>query len=165
MKFAAATLLLIGANAQSLGEVLSSAKGIDGFKSVIAKYPAIVSALSAAKGITIFVPRDGAKGISQLAAAVASPPSPGFVEATLTYHVVKGAIPAAKVPSKAFVETLLAAGPYSSVTGGQRVQVGKEGGKVVLQGAAGSPAATVVAADIKFDVSNTKQVDNCSTSY
>jgi uncharacterized surface protein with fasciclin (FAS1) repeats len=153
MKFTSVSLFVLGASAQSLSQVLSSAEGIEGFKTVVAKYPAIVSALSAAKGITIFVPRDGAKGLSDLAAAVASPPSPGFVEATLTYHVVKGAIPAAKVPSKAFVETLLTSGDYSSVTGGQRLQVGKEAGKVVLRGASGSPAATVVAADIKFDVS------------
>lgn len=153
MKISAIPLLIAGVSAQSLTEVLASAKGIEQFKSVVAKYPAIVSTLASAKEITLFVPRDGAKGIKALTAAVVSPPSPGFVEATLTYHVVKAAIPAVKIPQKAFVQTLLSAGPYSAVSGGQRVQITKAGGIVTLQGAAGSPAANVVTANIKFDVS------------
>jgi len=153
MKSFTIALVLGAASAQSLPSVLASAKGIDDIKGVLSDYPAIVQTLAAAKDITIFLPRDGARGMSTLERYNDSPvlkrSAPGLVEATLTYHVVKGVFPAASVPASAFVETLLTNANYSSVTGGQKLQVTKTDGKVAVIGG-GLPASVVAAVSNQF---------------
>ncbi|KAF2396375.1 beta-Ig-H3/fasciclin [Trichodelitschia bisporula] len=146
------TLLLLAAtaSAQSLASVLTN-PAVSELAAVLSAYPAIVKTLSGAKDITILAPANGARGLRQLAgAAKYEKYAPGLTEATLTYHVLKGAIPASAVPANAFVETLLTNGNYSAVTGGQRVQATKKDGKVVFISGGGAKS-TVTAADIKFD--------------
>jgi hypothetical protein len=149
-------LFLAGCNAQSLSSVLAGAKDLSDLKTVLGKYPAIVNTLASAKGITILAPIDGSDGMDRLVSSVegalapiVARTSPGLIESTLTYHVLKGVFPASAIPANAFVETLLTNANYSSVTGGQRVQVSKKNGKVTVTGA-GRPIS-VVKADIKFD--------------
>src|ERR1700761_3547548 len=98
----ALTLLLAGAQAQKLTSVLAGARDLDDIKEVLTKFPAITNTLASAKDITIFLPRNGARGLGYLEAASEGSSlkrsSPSLVEATLTYHVVKGVFPAASVP-------------------------------------------------------------------
>jgi fasciclin domain-containing protein len=141
--------LLFGiTTAQSLTSILGTAKDIDDIKDVLTKYPSIVNTLTATKGITIFLPRDGAKGLSLLSRSSESERAPrGLVENTLTYHVAKGVFPAAALPASAFVETLLTSPQFSGVTGGQRVQVTKKDGKVQVIGG-GAPVNVVAAVSL-----------------
>lgn len=151
MKTEIFTLALLGAaSAQKLTSLLGARSQTGDITDILSNYPAITQALASAKGITIFLPKDGARGLRQLNTGVGRARTTPAIEAALTYHVAKGVFPAAGIPvGTTFVETLLAPGNYSQVTGGQRLKVTKTAKGVTVQGA--GAAARVVTPDIKFD--------------
>lgn len=174
MKSTTASLLFIaGAQGQTLQSLLGT-PGLTQLTAVLGKFPAITNTLANAKDITILAPADGARGIQQLLASTSGQGkafvdrfTPGSVEAALTYRksylstytgdmslqspdVLKGAIPSSAIPANAFVETLLSSGNFSSVTGGQRIQVQKTASGVTFTSALGAKSK-VTKADIKFN--------------
>jgi len=127
--------------AQSLTEVLSSHNGTLGtLNQLLSSQPEIVKALGSVKNITILAPSDAAfqKLLGDPAVAAAIQSNPDLVPALLTYHVLNGTYYASALTSltkPAFVPTLLTAPKYSTVTGGQRVEVrSQDGGVVVYSG-------------------------------
>jgi len=158
MKFTTASPLILfaSAQAQTLQSLLGS-PGLTNLTTILSRYPALAATLSSATDITILAPADGARGLERILAstsergqALINRFSPGIIESTLTYHVLKGSFPASAIPEKAFVETLLTNTNYSSVTGGQRLQVEKSTSGVVFTSALGTKSK-VTKADIKFN--------------
>jgi transforming growth factor-beta-induced protein len=94
--------------------------------------PALVSALSAAKGITILAPSNDAftKFLATTGGMAAAKDS-GMVAALLQYHVLNATLPSTSFTTTAqFVPTLLTNTTYANVTGGQ-VVAGMLSGKTV----------------------------------
>jgi len=154
MKATLLSLALLGvASAQNISSILTSNKETEDIREILSKFPGIAEVLGKAKGVTLFLPQDGARGLSQLANSVDRLKRiPGRVESTLQYHVATGLYPSTSIPTNAFVETLLSGGNYTSVTGGQKLQVSKaktNGSRVYLN--ANGQRARVTQADIKFD--------------
>lgn len=130
------SLALAGlAIAQTLTDVISRNPNLSTLGQLVAQYPSIASVLSNATNVTILAPTNAAftsflnqPGMNQSISA-----DPNLVQAVLSYHVLQGVFRSTSITSTpAFARTLLMAGYYANVTGGQVVQAVNSGGTVTF---------------------------------
>jgi hypothetical protein len=135
-----------GQKAPTLETVVSADPKLSDFATILRKYPLISEHIGMAGAVTFFVPADGARGLKELLKLASEPETtrtPGLVEWTLSYHVIHGIVPAASIPkgssfAESYVEDRIAKA-FSLVTGGQRLHIVNEGGKVSLNSGLESP--------------------------
>jgi hypothetical protein len=134
--------LAINSSAQkapTLDAVVSADPNLSDFAAILKKYSLISEHIGMAGAVTFFVPTNGARGLKELLQLINGPDAnraPGFVEWTLSYHVIHGIVPASVIPkgstfAESYVEDRIAKG-LSLVIGGQRVHIVNEGGKISL---------------------------------
>jgi len=127
--------------AQSLTDVLASQNDtLSTLISLLQGQPDLVSALAGLKDITILAPSNDAFTtlLSDPAVAAAVQSDPALVPALLSYHVINGTFYASDLTASSdpvFVPTLLTSEDYSTVSGGQRVEVlGSDEGVAIFSG-------------------------------
>lgn len=107
--------------------------------------------------VTVLAPVNGAKGMRELLAFVDGPEATearekkaasGIAEWTLTYHVINGMLPTEKIPANSFPKTFVHSAAFANVSGGQKLHVTKEGGKVVIYSAVENNATVTQAVSI-----------------
>lgn len=122
------------AQTQDLNATLSGIPELSNLTSYYISLPDSLSALSAARNITILAPSNNAFEqllSSPLGAALTN--DPDLVQAMLTYHVLNGSYSSSQITEDSqFIPTLLTDPRYTNVTGGQRVEVQKEDGNDVF---------------------------------
>ncbi|KAB2576552.1 Fasciclin domain-containing protein [Lasiodiplodia theobromae] len=122
------------AQTQDLNATLSGIPELSNLTSYYISLPDSLSALSAARNITILAPSNNAFEqllSSPLGAALTN--DPDLVQAMLTYHVLNGSYSSSQITEDSqFIPTLLTDPRYTNVTGGQRVEVEKEDGNDVF---------------------------------
>lgn len=141
--------------AQSLTDVLASQNHtLSTLIGLVQQQPDLLRTLGGLSNITVLAPSNEAftQLLSDPAVAAAVQSTPSLVPALLTYHVLNGTFPASALTAlseSAFVKTYLTDTTYSTVSGGQVVEVKAEnGGVTVLSGNGAS--AKVTATDINF---------------
>ncbi|KAK0624040.1 FAS1 domain-containing protein [Immersiella caudata] len=151
--------------AQSLTDVLASQNHtLSTLIGLIQQQPDLLRTLGSLTDITILAPSNEAftKLLSDPAVAAAIQSTPSLVPALLTYHVLNGTFLASALTAlsePAFVHTFLTDTTYSTVSGGQVVEVKAEnGGVTVLSGNGAS--AKVTATDINFTGGTIHIIDN-----
>src|ERR1700712_5388738 len=95
-----------GSLAQNLSEVVAANPNLSDLSTILAKYSFVQHHIGMANGVTFLAPVNS-PATKQLLQFLDTPAAkvPGVVETLLSYHVLKGVIPAAEVPATAFVET------------------------------------------------------------
>lgn len=136
--------------AQSLTDVLVSQNHtLSTLIGLIQQQPELLRTLSGASNFTVLAPSNEAfdKLLADPAVAAAVQSTPSLIPALLSYHVLNGtfyssALTALTAP--AFIPTYLAGNaPYSTISGGQVVEVkGENGGVTVLSGSGTSSKVT-----------------------
>jgi hypothetical protein len=156
----ALSVLAATVTAQSLKDALAANPQLTEISSIWNKYSSLYGHISMAgrNAVTVLAPINGARGMKELLTYVDGPEATearakkaksGIVEWTLTYHVINGMLPAAKIPAgDSFQKTFVHSAEFANVSGGQRVHVAKEGGKVVVYSAVGNNASVVQAVRI-----------------
>jgi len=140
---------------QSLTDVLGSQNHtLSTLIGLLSAQPDLVATLGTLKDITILAPSNEAftKLLSDPAVASAVQSNPGLVPALLTYHVLNGTFSSSALTAltaPAFVPTYLTNTTYSTVSGGQRVEVTTSNGGVTILSGSGA-SATVTATDFNF---------------
>jgi hypothetical protein len=125
--------------APALTTVVSANPRLSDFAGILTKYPLISEHIGMAGAVTFFIPLNGARGLKELLQIVNGPDAnraPGFVEWTLSYHVIHGIVPAAIIPKgSSFAESYVDdrfATSFSLVSGGQRLHILNDGSKISL---------------------------------
>jgi hypothetical protein len=131
---AAIAALAVGSFAQSLSSIVAASPNLSDFATILKKFPMIEMHIGMADGVTLLAPGNSPQS-KQLIEFINGPEAsktPGLVEWTLSYHVLKGVIPAAAIPPSVFAETYVGvhSSSFSMVTGSQRVHITKQGNKV-----------------------------------
>jgi hypothetical protein len=152
---AVVTALAAGSFAQNLSAVVSSNPNLSDLATILAKYTFVQHHIGMANGVTFLAPANGpaTKKLLQFL-DTPSAKTPGVVETLLSYHVLKGVIPAAEVPATAFVETYVhdakqrvhavKTGPKVSFFSGHNAQVN------VVQAVSLSPFRNIFKPDERF---------------
>jgi hypothetical protein len=131
---AAIAALAGGSWAQSLSSVVAANPNLSDFAAILKKVPMIGMHIGMADGVTLLAPGNSpqSKHLLEFILGPDAAKTPGLVEWTLSYHVLKGVLPAAAIPASVFAETYVGVhnSSYSMVTGSQRVHITKQGNKV-----------------------------------
>ena len=148
---AALAALATAQNAPNLTAALASTPDLSALASAIGLAPPeLVSALGQATNVTILAPSNAAfskLNASGMAGALADP---NALAAVLSYHVLNGTYRSSAVTNAStFIPTHLTSPQYANVTGGQRVEVIKQGDKVVFYSGL-LMNSTVTTADVNF---------------
>jgi transforming growth factor-beta-induced protein len=114
--------------------------------------PAIVSALTSAKNITILAPSNAAfAAFLNTTDGAAAATKSDVVAALLEYHVLGALYPASAFTAKAqFLPTLLSNASYTNVTGGQRVKAVLDGKNVNIISGLLKKSTVVVAVSLNI---------------
>ncbi|KAK1756789.1 beta-Ig-H3/Fasciclin [Echria macrotheca] len=140
---------------QSLVDVLTSQNHtLSTLIGLIQQQPQLLSTLGGLQDITVLAPSNDAFGklLSDPAVASAVQTQPGLVPALLTYHVLNGTFYSSQLigaSNPVFPPTLLTNTTYSTISGGQRVEVKGQDGTVAIFSGNGAEAK-VQAADFNF---------------
>jgi hypothetical protein len=131
---AAVAALAGGSFAQSLSSVVAANPNLSDFAAILKRVPMIGMHIGMADGVTLLAPGNSPQS-KQLLEFIRGPEAsktPGLIEWTLSYHVLKGVLPAAAIPPSVFAETYVGVhnSSFSMVTGSQRVHITKQGNKV-----------------------------------
>ncbi|KAK0647117.1 FAS1 domain-containing protein [Cercophora newfieldiana] len=141
--------------AQTLTDVLASQNHtLSTLIGLLQQQPDLVRTLGGLSDITVLAPSNEAfsKLLSDPAVAAAVQSTPSLVPALLTYHVLNGTFYASALTSltaPAFVPTYLTNTDYSTVSGGQVVEVKAENGGVTILSGNGA-SARVQGTDFNF---------------
>jgi len=118
--------------AQNATDILAVFPEVSDFSALVNSYPRFLAKLQAANNFTLLVPNNTAVSkwrASQTFAIESSGNSTqDFTEATLSYHLLNGTYPTADFGTQPqFISTGLLNQSWNQVTGGQRVEVAKNG--------------------------------------
>ena len=151
LSIAALTALATAQAPPNLTAALSSTPDLSSLAAAIALAPQeLVSQLGSAQNITILAPSNAAFEKLNASGGAAALSDTNALAAVLSYHVLNGTYPASAVTEEAaFIPTLLEAPTYANVTGGQRVEVVKQGDNVVFYSGL-LQNSTVTTADTNF---------------
>jgi hypothetical protein len=149
-------MMAAGSGADSLTAVVSAIPHLSNFATILAKNRVIEEHIDMAGGVTFFAPQNGARGLKELLELINGPSSalpPMLVEWSLSYHVIHGIVPAAAIPDNMFAESYVEekfAKAFTQRTGGQRVHIVKENGKVSLYSAFNSMVNVTATVSLVF---------------
>lgn len=143
----------ISASAQSIIDALSGQDSLSTLMTLINAQPSLVSSLSSAQNITLFAPsNDALNAFLDSDAGISAASQLDVVAALLTYHVVNGAFHSSTFTSTPiFPSTLLTNSSYTSVSGGQVVEVvAQNGGVNVFSGLKNKATVTTPVRSSKY---------------
>ena len=133
----------------SLVEVLQSTPEISNLTTLVSQFPGLARALiNATEDLTILAPTNEvfATFLKGPGAALVANNETGLIEGLLGYHVLKGAVPSTDITTTpAFVASVVDVPALTNVTGGQVVELAKNGSDVVAVSGAKSASKVVKA--------------------
>jgi hypothetical protein len=128
--------------AQSIKDALAANPQLTEISSIWNKYSSLYGHISMAgrNAVTVLAPINGARGMKELLTYVDGPEATearakkaksGAVEWTLTYHVINGMLPAAKIPTgDSFQKTFVHSAEFANVSGARGCMLLRMAGKL-----------------------------------
>ncbi|KAL8799561.1 MAG: hypothetical protein Q9182_005800 [Xanthomendoza sp. 2 TL-2023] len=152
-------------SSRSLTALLGSTQSLSTLAAAVQGVPGLAQMLGSASNVTILAPSNQAfeKFMRTPGAAALASNDTSAIQALLSYHILNGTFPSSVVKeTPAFLPTMLNNSAYSNVTGGQRVEALKQGGKVLFYSGLLSNAS-VTTADQNFTGGVVHIIDNVLT--
>ncbi|KAL8817453.1 MAG: hypothetical protein Q9223_003720 [Gallowayella weberi] len=152
-------------SSKSLNDLLGSTDSLSTLATAVQGVPGLAQMLGSASNVTILAPSNEAfeKFMRTPGAAALASNDTSAIQALLTYHILNGTFPSSVVTEMpAFLPTMLKNSAYSNVTGGQVVEVLKQGDKVLFYSGLLSNAS-VTTADQNFTGGVVHIIDNVLT--
>ncbi|KAL8808706.1 MAG: hypothetical protein Q9200_004098 [Gallowayella weberi] len=152
-------------SSKSLNELLGSTDSLSTLATAVQGVPGLAQMLGSASNVTILAPSNEAfeKFMRTPGAAALASNDTSAIQALLSYHILNGTFPSSVVTEMpTFLPTMLNNSAYSNVTGGQVVEVLKQGDKVLFYSGLLSNAS-VTTADQNFTGGVVHIIDNVLT--